>query len=109
MLCTASKLTLASIATTLANSTSVVYAHAGADLEKYSWGGKRVAGDFEGWHLGMSRKPILTIPFDAKITKHRRCPFFGSTVSVPVDVYIQKTKIATAAAAIAPPRVVDNN
>jgi len=23
---------------------------AGADLEKYSWGGKRVAGDFEGWH-----------------------------------------------------------
>ena len=29
--------------------------------------------------------------------------------SVPVDVYIQKTKIATAAAAIAPPRLVDNN
>ena len=23
---------------------------AGADLEKYSWGGKRVAGDCEGWH-----------------------------------------------------------
>ena len=23
---------------------------AGADLEKYSWCGKRVAGDFEGWH-----------------------------------------------------------
>ena len=22
----------------------------GADLKKYSWGGKRVAGDFEGWH-----------------------------------------------------------
>ena len=22
----------------------------GADLDKYSWGGKRVAGDFEGWH-----------------------------------------------------------
>ena len=29
--------------------------------------------------------------------------------SVPVDVYIQKTKIATAAAAIVPPRLVDNN
>ena len=29
--------------------------------------------------------------------------------SVPVDVYIQKTKIATAAAAIAPPRLVENN
>ena len=27
--------------------------------------------------------------------------------SVPVDVYIQKTKIATAAAAIAPPRLVE--
>ena len=27
--------------------------------------------------------------------------------SVPVDVYIQKTKMATVAAAIAPPRVVD--
>ena len=23
---------------------------AGADLEKYSWGGKRGTGDFEGWH-----------------------------------------------------------
>ena len=23
---------------------------AGADLDTYSWGGKRVAGDFEGWH-----------------------------------------------------------
>jgi hypothetical protein len=22
----------------------------GADLEKYSWGGKRGTGDFEGWH-----------------------------------------------------------
>ena len=22
----------------------------GVDLDKYSWGGKRVAGDFEGWH-----------------------------------------------------------
>ena len=22
----------------------------GADLDKYPWGGKRVAGDFEGWH-----------------------------------------------------------
>ena len=22
----------------------------GADLEKYSWGGKRVAGEFQGWH-----------------------------------------------------------
>ena len=33
----------------------------------------------------------------------------GATVfrSVPVDVYIQKTKMATAAAAIAPPRLVD--
>ena len=31
--------------------------------------------------IGMSREPILTIPFDAKITKHRRCPFFLSTVS----------------------------
>ena len=28
--------------------------------------------------------------------------------SVPVDVYIQKTKMATAAAAIAPPRLVYN-
>src|SRR4029434_169063 len=31
--------------------------------------------------LGMSREPILTIPFGTKITKHRRCPFFLSTVS----------------------------
>ena len=24
--------------------------YTGADLEKYSWGGKRGTGDFEGWH-----------------------------------------------------------
>ena len=32
------------------NLNHIPFYFSGVDLEKYSWGGKRVAGDCEGWH-----------------------------------------------------------